>query len=112
MYATVELAPRTIVNATVVPAQAVQTGPDARFIYVVGPDRKAEQKPVKLDYVEQGFAVVDGISPGARVVVEGVQNLRPGSAVAEAKANDLGSTPDDAAKGDARKGRRKAEKPA
>jgi RND family efflux transporter MFP subunit len=112
MYATVELAPRTIANATVVPAQAVQTGPDSRFIYVVGDDRKVQQKTVKLDYVEKGFAVVDGLAPGARVVVEGVQNLRPGSTVAEAKPTDLGASPDDASKGDARKGKRKAEKPA
>jgi len=112
MYATVELAPRTIANATVVPAQAVQTGPDSRFIYVVGDDRKAQQKTVKLDYVEQGFAVVDGLAPGARVVVEGAQNLRPGSTVAEANTTDLGSAPADAAKGDAHKGKRKGDKPA
>lgn len=112
MYAPVELAPRTLANATVVPAQAVQTGPDARFIYVVGDDRKAQQKKVNLAYIEQGFAVVDGLAPGARVVVEGAQNLRPGSTVAEAKASDLGSTAPEAAKGDAPKGERKGDKPA
>ena len=110
MYATVELAPRTITNATVVPAQAVQTGPDSRFIYVVGDDRKVEQKTVKLAYVENGFAVVDGVAPGARVVVEGAQNVRPGSAVAEAKASDLGAPEN--AKGEAGKGKRKGEGPA
>ena len=110
MYATVELAPRTITNATVVPAQAVQTGPDSRFIYVVGDDRKVQQKVVKLAYVEKGLAVVDGIAPGARVVVEGAQNLRPGSTVAEAKATDLGA--EEAQKGEARKGKRKGEDPA
>jgi RND family efflux transporter MFP subunit len=112
MYATVELAPRTLANATVVPAQAVQTGPDSRFIYVVGDDRKAQQRKIKLDYIEQGFAVVDGVSPGARVVVEGAQNLRPGSMVAEAKPNDLGSVPGDAAGADAPKGKPKGDKPA
>ena len=111
MYATVELAPRTLAHASVVPAQAVQTGPDARFVYVVGDDRKVQKKGVQLAYVEQGFAVVDGVAPGARVVVEGAQNLRPGSTVAEAKANDLGSPPE-AGKGDARKVKRRADKPA
>ena len=84
MYVNVQLSPRTIQNATVVPAQAVQSSPDARFVYVVGPDKKVVPRNVKLAYVEQGFAVVDGVQPGARVVVEGAQNLRPGSAVAEA----------------------------
>ena len=112
MYATVQLAPRTISNATVVPAQAVQTGPDSRFVYVVGDDRKVQQKVIQLAYVEKGFAVVSGVPGGARVVVEGAQNLRPGSAVAEAKNSDLGSS-GEAPKEDAGKGgKRKGGKPA
>jgi RND family efflux transporter MFP subunit len=84
MYVNVEAAPRTLAQAIVVPAQAVQTGPESRFVYVVGEDKKVTQKPVKLTYVEEGFAVVDGVAPGARVVVEGAQNLRPGATVTEA----------------------------
>ena len=52
---------------------------------MVGAERKVEQRPVKLAYVEEGFAVVEGVRPGARVVVEGAQNLRPGTVVAEAR---------------------------
>jgi RND family efflux transporter MFP subunit len=85
MFVMVQVSPRTLFGATVVPAQAVQTGPDSRFVYVVGADGKAAKRDVKLAYIEQGFAVVDGVSPGARVVVEGAQNLRPGSLVAEAQ---------------------------
>jgi RND family efflux transporter MFP subunit len=92
MYVAVEMSSRTLANATVVPAQAVQSGPDSRYVYVVGEDRKVAQRPVKLGYVEEGFAVVEGIAPGARVVVEGAQNLRPGTTVAEA-ASDISSPP-------------------
>jgi RND family efflux transporter MFP subunit len=84
MFVNVALAPRLLQNATIVPAQAVQTGPENRFVYTVGEDRKVSQQPVKLAYVEEGFAVVDGLKPGARVVIEGAQNLRPGTQVAEA----------------------------
>ena len=77
MYVNVEVAPRVIPNATVVPAQAVQTGPDNRFVYVVGEDRKVSSRTVSLAYVEEGFAVVDGLPAGARVIVEGAQNVRP-----------------------------------
>jgi RND family efflux transporter MFP subunit len=84
-YVNVSLAPRTIAGATVVPAQSVQTGPDSRFVYVVGEDNKVTPKAVSLVYVEEGIAVIDGLPAGARIVVEGAQNLRPGSAVAEAQ---------------------------
>jgi RND family efflux transporter MFP subunit len=84
-YVNVELSPRTIPNAVVVPAQAVQTGPDNRFVYVVDDDNKIASRIVTLANVDEGFAVIDGLKAGARVVVEGAQNLRPGSTVAEAQ---------------------------
>jgi len=102
MFVTVQVSPRTIRGATVVPAQAVQTGPHDRFVFVVGPDHRVAQRDVKLAYVERGFAVVDGIAPGARVVVEGAQNLRPGSLVAEAERPASGAA-EESAKGEERK---------
>ncbi len=110
MFVNVQVSPRTIRDATVVPAQAVQTGPDRRFVFVVGHDHKVAETPVTLAYVEQGFAVVDGVKPGSRIVVEGAQNLRPGSVVAEADRTGPGN--EEAAK-DARKpGKAKGAKPA
>jgi RND family efflux transporter MFP subunit len=87
MYVNVELAPRKLVNVLTVPAQAVQTGPDRKFLYVIGADNKVSSLPVTLVLIQDGIAVVDGIAPGSRVVVEGAQNLRPGSAVVEANAH-------------------------
>ena len=84
MYATVELSPRTLAASTVVPTQAVQTGPENRFVYVVGNDGKVASQVVTVPYIDERFAVVSGVQPGARVVVEGAQNLRPGVAVTEA----------------------------
>lgn len=112
MFVNVQISPRTLRDATVVPAQAVQTGPDRRFVYVVGADRKVAELPVTLAYVEQGFAVVDGLKPGSRVVVEGAQNLRPGSVVAESDRDPAGKG-EEAAKGEGRKpARAKGAKPA
>jgi len=111
MFVNVAISPRTIRNATVVPAQAVQTGPDKRFVYVVSPDHTVTQKNVGLAYLEEGFAVVDGLNAGARVVVEGAQNLRPGSVVAEAQRT--GPETAEEPREDGRKGRKAgAEKPA
>ena len=103
MYVNVELSPRTLANATTIPAQAVQTGPEERFVYVVEAENKVASRPVKLAHVDEGLAVVEGLPAGARVVVEGAQNLRPGSTVAEA------GRPSDAPKtgrGESKKGKR------
>jgi RND family efflux transporter MFP subunit len=104
MYVNVEVAPRTLTQATVVPVQAVQTGPDNRFIYVVGADGKVVQRTVKVPLIDGAIAVVEGVQPGDRVVTEGAQNLRPGSAIAEAQR--AGEAP---AKGEGGKKGKKAE---
>lgn len=85
MFVGITLAPRVLQRATIVPSQAVQTGPDSQFVYVVGEDRKVTVQPVTLVYVEDGMSAVDGVAAGARIVVEGAQNLRPGSVVMEAE---------------------------
>jgi RND family efflux transporter MFP subunit len=85
-YVNVELAPRILSAATVLPTQAVQTGPNSKFVYTVGEDKKVASRPVTIAYVEEAFAVVQGIAPGTRVVVEGAQNVRPGATVAEAQS--------------------------
>jgi RND family efflux transporter MFP subunit len=103
-YVTVELSPRTLSGATVVPTQAVQTGPSNKFIYTVGDDKKVALVPVSLAYVEAAFAVVEGVAPGTRVVVEGAQNVRPGISVAEAQPEGGKS---EVGKGDT-KGKKKA----
>ena len=83
MYVNVHLAPRTLRGAVVVPAQAVQTGPENRFVYVVDAERKVESRPVKVAHVDEKIAVVEGIAAGTKVVTEGAQNLRPGASVTE-----------------------------
>jgi RND family efflux transporter MFP subunit len=81
MFVNVTVAPRTLAGAAVVPVQAVQTGPDSRFVYVVGEDRKVAAKTVTVSYLDTGIAVVEGVEPGTKLVLEGAQNLRPGSLV-------------------------------
>lgn len=87
MFVTVALSPRTLTGALTVPAQAVQTGPENKFLYVIGEDHKVSLQKINVLLIQDGIAAIDGIAPGARVVVEGAQNLRPGSTVVEAEAN-------------------------
>ncbi len=42
------LAPRKLVGALTVPAQAVQTGPEKKFLYVIGEDNKVASLPINV----------------------------------------------------------------
>jgi multidrug efflux system membrane fusion protein len=90
MFVTVALAPRTLTGALTVPAQAVQTGPETKFLYVIGEDHKVTSLPINVRLIQDGYAVVEGIAPDKRVVVEGAQNLRPGSLVVEVGSTATG----------------------
>ncbi len=81
MYLNVAVIGRVLKQASVVPPQAVQTGPDGKFVYVIGNDGKVSAKPVRVGYVEAKLAVVEGVPAGAKVVQEGAENLRPGNKV-------------------------------
>ncbi|MBA2660272.1 MAG: efflux RND transporter periplasmic adaptor subunit [Nitrosospira sp.] len=89
MFIKVMLAPRTLTGALTVPVQAVQNGPERKFLYVIGDNNKVSSHPVDVRLIQDGFAVIEGesIASGTRVVVEGAQNLRPGSVVTEATHN-------------------------
>jgi RND family efflux transporter MFP subunit len=82
-YVNVKLTVRTLKDAILIPQAALIQGAQSRSAYVVGPDGKAQLKPVELLASAGDTAVVSGIAAGQRVVVDGKQNLRPGSPVAE-----------------------------
>ena len=69
-------------NATVVPSQAVQTGEQGQYVYVVKPDHTAGYQPVTVGATLGGFTIVDkGINPGQTVVTNGQLRLFPGAKV-------------------------------
>ncbi|WP_062308446.1 efflux RND transporter periplasmic adaptor subunit [Polynucleobacter sinensis] len=84
-FARVTLNANTLKDAIAVPSEAIVIGPKGRVVYIVDKDDKVTPKPVKVTYEYQGSSVITGIQAGDRVVVEGKQNLRPGSKVREAK---------------------------
>ncbi len=85
-FARVKLEASTLRDVMLLPSQAVIINPKGRFVYVIEKDDdKVVMKPVKVLYEYQGNAVIEGIDAGSRVVVEGGQNLRPGTRVREAK---------------------------
>lgn len=70
-------------NAIVVPNEAVQTGQNGSFVYVVKADRTVESRPVTTgSRVDQDLVIDSGLEPGETIVTEGQLRLAPGSRVA------------------------------
>jgi multidrug efflux system membrane fusion protein len=62
--------------------RAVGTDQSHKFVFVVSGDGKAEYREVKLGPVVEGLRVVRaGLKPGEKIVVNGLQRVRPGSPV-------------------------------
>ncbi len=83
MFVNVSLSARTLPGALVVPVQAVQSGPERKFVYTVGEGNKAVMVPVEVEVIQSGVAAIKGVPAGVKVVVEGAQNVRKDSVVAE-----------------------------
>ncbi|MDZ5650584.1 efflux RND transporter periplasmic adaptor subunit [Nitrospirillum sp. BR 11828] len=75
-------------QAMLVPQQAVVHGADGgTTVWVVGQDNKAAVRPVTTTQAQgDKWVVTGGLNAGDRVVVEGVQRLRPG---ADVKADEV-----------------------
>lgn len=67
-------------DATVIASAAVQRGPQGTFVYLAGPDGKAQQRPIEVALTVGDLAIIGkGLEPGESVVIEGQNQLRPGS---------------------------------
>ncbi|WP_237182105.1 efflux RND transporter periplasmic adaptor subunit [Roseomonas marmotae] len=83
-YVNVVLVPRVEPQALSVPVQAVQTGSQGRYVYVVDHEGRARRKSVELRRVVSGRAVLEAeINAGDKVVIEGAQLLTDGARVNE-----------------------------
>ncbi len=69
-------------DATVVPAPAIQRGPQGTFVYVVKADRTATVRMITVGEIQGGeTSIKSGLSPGELVVVDGADRLREGTKV-------------------------------
>ena len=69
-------------NQVIIPSVAIQRGPQGTYVYVVKPDHTAEVRPVTVG-ISEGIrtSVSSGLSFGETVVIDGAENLQPGSKV-------------------------------
>ena len=69
-------------TALVVPGSALVSGQQGDYVFVVKADGTADQRPVQLDRMQGGLAVLrGGVNAGDRVVTDGQMRLRPGAKV-------------------------------
>jgi membrane fusion protein, multidrug efflux system len=73
--------------ALMIPQAALQLDRSGSYVLVVDADDKVAQRRVNLGAVEGGAVVVEqGLAAGERVIVEGIQKVRPGQRVAPTAA--------------------------
>lgn len=92
-------------DVTVIPAAAVQTGPQGTVVYVVKEDNSVSMRPVKLGPAEgERVQVESGVEPGERVVTDGIDRLREGARVEVVQPTVPGPGGRGAGKGGGRRG--------
>lgn len=81
MFLTVDVVFGETTDAVLIPEEAVMVVDDRAFVFAVV-DGKAERRGVRLGRRRPGeVEVVDGLAPGERIIVGGVQKVQPGGAV-------------------------------
>jgi membrane fusion protein (multidrug efflux system) len=81
-FVRVKAAPKTAFGALLVPQRAVTELQGSYQVAVIGPDNYAHIRPVKVgERVGSQWIIESGVAPGERVVAEGTQKVKEGTAV-------------------------------
>lgn len=82
-FASLRLGRAKTVPAVLVSERAIGTDQDKKFVFVVGADNRASYREVSLGATANGLRIVKaGLTAGERIVVSGLQRIRPGALVA------------------------------
>jgi membrane fusion protein (multidrug efflux system) len=81
-FARVRVAVAEKENAILVPLRAIQDLQGAKTVMVVDQENKVAMRTIRIgDKVDKEVVVLDGLNAGERVIVEGMQKVRPGGQV-------------------------------
>jgi len=109
-FVNVRLKVRTVPGGLVIPAQAVQRGPDGDYVYLLQSDQTVKMNPVKVagEVGDSHVMIGSGLALNDQVVTEGQFRLKPGSKVKALKPGEVPAAPTaadmDKAKKDAKQG--------
>ena len=92
-FVNVALTLDTVRDATVVPAEAVQSGQQGTYVYVVKSDGTAEMRPVTAGHsFERRIIIEKGVTPGETVVTDGHLRIFPGAKIQPVDASKVEGT--------------------
>jgi membrane fusion protein (multidrug efflux system) len=78
------------VEVLAIPRSAVLSDQQGDYVLIVGADNKAEQRRIQLGQSTSTIAgVISGLALGDKVIVEGLQRVRPGQPVSPGPASPL-----------------------
>jgi multidrug efflux system membrane fusion protein len=78
-FVNVALTLTTINDAVVIPSEAVQTGQEGEYVFVVKSDLTVESRPVIIGgRLDQDVVIAEGLQPEEKVVTNGQHDLAPG----------------------------------
>jgi len=82
MFVHIRLPIGTTHQAILISEQAISSDQGRKYVSVVQKDSKIENRSVKIGRLHDGLRVVmDGLNPSERIVVSGLQRIRPGMEV-------------------------------
>jgi multidrug efflux system membrane fusion protein len=82
LFARIRLVSNEAAPAAIVPEQALGTDLGKRYVLVLGPDSRVQYRPVVLGRaVGEQRIVLSGLKAGERIVVSGLQKVKPGDKV-------------------------------
>ncbi|MBI1763865.1 MAG: MdtA/MuxA family multidrug efflux RND transporter periplasmic adaptor subunit [Acidobacteria bacterium] len=91
-FVNIRLLVETQKDKVLIPAVAIQRGPNGAFVYVVKPDQTVEVRPVTVSTMEGTEAAIDsGLAANEQVVTDGVDKLQAGSKVQIANKEKAGA---------------------
>jgi multidrug efflux system membrane fusion protein len=88
----------TLRSVTIIPTAAIQRGAIGPFVYAVKEDQTVRVQPLTLEPAEgEKVAVLKGLQPAERVVVDGADKLRDGMKVKVISREPAPSSEEDSA---------------
>jgi membrane fusion protein, multidrug efflux system len=81
-FVNIHLLVSTQKDVTIIPAAAVQRGPDGTYVYVVNSGNTVKVRNVKVGFSEgNNISIASGLQPGEEVVTDGLDKLTDGSKI-------------------------------